>query len=822
MVNPTTTATTSRRPRAAPSAIAAWVAGLSAALAVLLGAGACVDRQAAVARHMGKAENAIENREYQKARVELRNAVRLDPVNVEGILMLGSLAERNESWRRAYSLYQRALDTDQFSVPAHNAQAQLLLRFGETERALELVERALELAPTDGEAQALAGWLALRGGDVAAARGRASDALRTSPDLPLALSLASELELRSGNVGGGLALLQEAVDRQPADDVLRRLFARALAGQGHYSQAIAQQQQVVELAPDERDFRITLAALHASAGEVDAAATVLRETYEAFASAKTAGQLARLVVSQFPPAQVEPTLRDLVAEYPNTFAFSAVLAGVYERGERWQEARAVLEGYIANEQDSPQALDAQVQLARQALLTGDPAGARRVLEEVLERNPRAVDALILRSQLHRQDRRPELAVQDLRLALDAGEKVVHIRRLLAQAHAENGELGPAVDSLLEAVQLTPADSKLRLSLAKMALRAGRLTLAEGQLDAAVEIGVETAAALELRFHLAESRGDLALATTLAERLREDVPAQGHYLLARIRHRQGRLAEARDGYLQALDHAPGAPEVVDGLVRTLVALGQQDEAMTLLQERLVDHPDDVRATLLMADVQRYAEPDTDVSESFEQLIAEHPSWWLPYARLAALRLQAGASAPAREVLRRGLQATDGNPLLGEQLAALEIADGDMDSAIAVYETLIEAHPALPRVANNLAMLLVTHRDDADSLSRAVHLTESFVNTRNAAYLDTAGWVRLKQGELQIATSLLQEAVRAAPGRPTQHYHLAVAYLRTGDEQAAVRELEVALASTQPFPERDRAQRTVDQLRSDRVSATAPAS
>lgn len=809
MANRTTTATTS----------ASWAL---LALTCLGGLSACVDREAAVARHVVKAEAALAGREYQKARVELRNAVRLDPVNVSALLMLGSIAERNESWRRAYSLYQRALNTDQYSVPAHNAQAQLLLRFGEEDRARDLVASALELAPRDGETIALSGWLAYRAGDLTTAHKRATQALTETPDLPLALSLFSELELRAGNVEAGLGVLREAVSRQPQDDVLIRLLARALAGQARYAEAIEQQERAVALVPEERDFRITLAALHATAGAVDAAAQVLRETYEAFPSPKVAQRLAHLVVTEFPPGEVKLALAALVARYPDTFPFVSVLAGVHERAEQWAQARAVLEAYVARAEGAPQALDARVQLARQSLLRGDPSTARRELDEVLDANPRAVDALILRSHLHRRGQRPELAILDLRLALDAGEKVGDIKRLLAQAYAEQGDLPSAIAALQDTVELNPTDTDLRLTLARIALRAGKLTLAEDQLDAAVEIGTQAAPVLELRFHLAEHRGDLPLAATLAERLREELPEEGlgAYLLGRVQHRQGQFALARDSYLEALDLSPGAPAVVDGLVRSLVAMGNDEQAVALLQERLANNPDDVQATLLMADVQRYAEPDADVAESFEQLIARHPSWWLPYARLAALRLQAGDAAQARETLRQGLQATASNPLLGEQLAALDIADGDLEGAIGVYDALIETHPTLPRVANNLAMLLVTHRQDADSLARAVRLTEPLVETRNPAYLDTAGWVRLKQGELQMATALLQQAVRAAPGRPSPHYHLAVAYLRSGDAQAAVRELEIALGSEQPFPERERARRTAEELR--RQSTPSPVS
>ena len=205
-------------------------------------------------------------------------------------------------------------------------------------------------------------------------------------------------------------------------------------------------------------------------------------------------------------------------------------------------------------------------------------------------------------------------------------------------------------------------------------------------------------------------------------------------------------------------------------------------------------------------------DAEAAHAWLALTERYPDWPAPWSKLAGHYREAGRAEAAEASLRAGLDATGWAPALGEQLAMTLLGAGRTEDAIGVFETLHARHPDHDAVANNLAMLLVTHRDDPEDIARAGALVTPYADSRNPAYLDTVGWVRLRQGRVAEALELLQEAVRAAPGRPTQRYHLAVAYLESGDERAARRELDVALASDAPFPEREVARRWRERLAS----------
>ena len=109
-----------------------------------------------------------------------------------------------------------------------------------------------------------------------------------------------------------------------------------------------------------------------------------------------------------------------------------------------------------------------------------------------------------------------------------------------------------------------------------------------------------------------------------------------------------------------------------------------------------------------------------------------------------------------------------------------------------------------------MLLTTYREDGVSHEKAGQLVRGFRNSTNPAYLNTYGWVRFRQGQLDEAVSYLRRASTAVPENPVMHYHLAMALLASGDSAQGRAELEKALASPQPFPGKDAAQRALESM------------
>lgn len=162
-----------------------------------------------------------------------------------------------------------------------------------------------------------------------------------------------------------------------------------------------------------------------------------------------------------------------------------------------------------------------------------------------------------------------------------------------------------------------------------------------------------------------------------------------------------------------------------------------------------------------------------------------------ARLAQWLKMAPEDVPAR------LYAADAGLKAGKYKVAIEH-----------YEWLLGKQPENVVALNNLAWAYQQAKD-----KRALETAERAHKLKpdNPAIIDTLGWILVEQGDYKRATALLQKAVAAAPKAPAIRYHLAQAWLKSGDKVKAREELERLLAGETAFPERDEALGLLRQLR-----------
>jgi tetratricopeptide (TPR) repeat protein len=187
------------------------------------------------------------------------------------------------------------------------------------------------------------------------------------------------------------------------------------------------------------------------------------------------------------------------------------------------------------------------------------------------------------------------------------------------------------------------------------------------------------------------------------------------------------------------------------------------------------------------------------------------WWLPYRNLALAHIASGDAAGGVKTYEQALVATNYEPTLVTDLAALYERQNRVDDAIRQYETLRKRNPSYELAANNLAMLLVTYKNDRASFDRAQSLTAKFAESANPALLDTHGWVRFKSGAFTEALPTLERAAERAPQSKVIRYHLAMAQAKAGQADKARDNLEAALAGATPFAGIDEARSLLAELK-----------
>ena len=173
---------------------------------------------------------------------------------------------------------------------------------------------------------------------------------------------------------------------------------------------------------------------------------------------------------------------------------------------------------------------------------------------------------------------------------------------------------------------------------------------------------------------------------------------------------------------------------------------------------------------------------------------------------------GKSAEATEVLNNGIEATNGHgQLMWMRAAELERAQ-DFDGAIEIYETLYERDSSNQIVANNLASLITTHREDAESLERAFNIARRLRGTEQPAFQDTYGWIAYRRGDYEEALTYLEPAAEALSQDPLVQFHLGMTYVALEDAEKARETLKraIELGDGSGLPQMDRARGELEKL------------
>ncbi|MGC9418483.1 MAG: tetratricopeptide repeat protein, partial [Rhodovulum sp.] len=130
------------------------------------------------------------------------------------------------------------------------------------------------------------------------------------------------------------------------------------------------------------------------------------------------------------------------------------------------------------------------------------------------------------------------------------------------------------------------------------------------------------------------------------------------------------------------------------------------------------------------------------------------------------------------------------------ASFEEQDGDVDGAIEIYETLYAQNSSSVVVANNLASLLATYRDDAASLDRAWTIARRLRDADAPALQDTYGWILHRRGNSAEALPYLEAAAQGLPNDPLVQYHLGQAYIALDQPQDALEQFRKAVEIAGP--------------------------
>ncbi|GHF06554.1 hypothetical protein GCM10016455_29660 [Aliiroseovarius zhejiangensis] len=757
----------------------------------LLVLGGCQSAEERAEEHYKAAVEHIENGDTARATVEFRNVFKLNGKHRDARMTYANMRRDEGEVSEAYGQYLRLVEQYPDDLEGRKALTELALNMGNWDELRRHGEYAAKLAPDDPTVRAGLAALAYRDAVIAGneaarldAQKNALELLAADPAQPGLHRLVIDDYIRIKDWSNALAAVDAALQHEPAAmDLLRKRLGILYAS----NDTLAVKEQLTDMLdafPEDNQILSALVQWHIGHGNTDEAEALLRSRIDPSDDDPEAGAtLVRFLVEFRGNDAAREELDKLInAGGQHQALYRSLRASIMFDTGAQDQAIAEMQAILDKAEPSADTDNLKVGLARMLEITGNPVGARALIEEVLARDSSHTEALKHRAQWLIEDDQTGDAIVTLRSAMAGSPDDPEIMTLMARAHERDGNTELMSEMLALAVEKSGNGAAESLRYARHLASIDKLRPAEDALLGSLRVqpgNVQILAALgQLYIDMQDwGRAD-HIARTLRGIERDEATQIANTLSARILAAQDREAELT-AFLESLASASDAANSADiVIIRRLLERGKKSEALAKVDQLLEVTPNApilrfIRASILAEDGQV-----EEAKSIFRGLLDENdqrPEAWVALYRL--LRATGEQSEALSTLASARAKLPDNADLMWLEASELERA-GDIDGAIAVYETLYDANSGNPIIANNLASLLADHRADTESLERAFVVARRLRGTDVAPFQDTYGWIAFRLQNYDEALAHLEPAAAGMSDNATVQFHLAMAYAAVG--------------------------------------------
>ncbi len=768
----------------------------------LTSCGGAEDRKAA---YMERGLVLVAEGNHEKAQLEFKNALQIDPKDANAHYQLGLTLEKLGEWRPAMSQFLATLQLDETHKGANIHAGQVYLLAGQLDKALESAESVIAADPGNPDALVLRGGVKVKSGDVPGGFADGLAALKIDPSHINATALVSSLHLTQNEPVMAMQLLEKGIQNNPGNTSLMTLKAKVFMVQKNAEAAGQVLEEIVKADPKNMLQRYQLASFYISQKHLDKAENTLRAavTYEKEQGEKSNKSTLLLIefLAQYRGFEAaEKELLVNIESHPEESDYQFGLANLY-KSKDLQKSLEILQNIVDhNPYGAPEGLEAKSEMAVIHMQQKNPDEAGKLAEDVLQENSQDVNSLTVRGSIALLRNKPTKAIEDFRSVLRSDPSSSKHLRLLAHAHNANGEIGLAREAMEKAVEASPQNPALRSELAEILLKLGKPDLAIAQVEKVLAIAPDNAAALETLFKLQSAKQDWTAALTTAEKMKEALPesGEGYHLSGLAQQMQNDFSASINEYTAALEKSPNAIQPLAQLVRGYMAEDKADEALARVDKVLAQNPDNHVASNMKAEILLAQNKIPEAREVLRKVIKLKPDYRSSYVSLGRSYAVENNTDEVIKVYESGLKTIPKDPVLITGLASIYERTGEQQKAISLYKQVLESEPRNILVANNLAMLYVDKVGTPEALGKAEKLLKILEDTKNVAYKDTIGWVYYKLGNYAKAITILDDVVSQAPQEPVLQYHLGMAYFKDGKSKTlAMKHLQLAMSNGRDF-------------------------
>src|ERR1700730_17787980 len=539
-------------------------------------------------------------------------------------------------------------------------------------------------------------------------------------------------------------ILKRDPDNVQSRRLLGRIYLRSLgdvsAGNGQsetVGKAIEQYREINRLDPSDTESALWLARLYRLKNEHDKAEQVLKAVLKTDPENEPAvEQLTQLLMDEGKSTEAVALLEGITAHSPSP----VLLDLLGDARTQTHELAKAEEAYRKAAELDPSELSHQRGLGQTLLAEEKYSEALTVYQKISDLMPDDADVYLRMAQIYRELHRLDKAENNLVKARQYAPGSLEVMYNEAMLYQAQGRYDDAIRVLSDAVtgikSQSPVQPSRRRSLAILYQQLGQLYRDTQNYQAAI--------------YTFEELG----------RLGEEEDHRARMMIMDTYRAAKDLPKALQAGKDAVAKYPGDLPLRSSEALLLGESGQTDEGVKMLRTQLTGKPGDREVYLNIAQV---------------------------YERGRRYK-EAEQAAKAAEVLPG--QPRD-NEMVWFLLGAIYARQKFFDRAEEQFKKVLAVNPRNAPVLNYYGYMLGDlgiRLDEAEALVRRALKEEPF----SGAYLDSLGWIYLKENKLGESETALRKALEHESHDATIHSHLGDLYAKTGRPEMAASEWEKSLA------------------------------
>lgn len=706
---------------------------------------------------------------FSEAALLYRKALQSDITSGEVWYLLGLCEERMGNQSSAHLAFQQALVYDPNHEPslARLANSEIGQLIASPDRAQELsasIERKLKVLlknPDSFEGNRLSGLFAMAKADPNKAIQFLELALKKVPFEP----------------GATTTLVQN-------------LF---LAGQAPHAMDLAL--QLIEKNPKFGPIYDVVYSRHLDVQQfADAEAVLLRKASSLPKSLEAQLQVCRHYLKFRKPTQLENFERKL-SEQTSLFPDARIkLAEIHSEFNDVDGAlRLLQEGATLNPAEGDLY---KKKIATALMAAGRNAEARKIVEDVLSRNPNDSDARGALAVFWVQGNQPkeiDQAIAELERLLSIDSTLVTYRYNLALAYESKRDWKQVRRHLKQILAQDPKNLLATRLMANASLRERDFADVLRYTRAWLDLEPNDSSAQTIQAIALAGQGYLPEAESQLRAIAAKHPGdrEARIQLGLTLFLQKRYSESESLLEKEYKSAPEDSRLLNALFQLWIAQGKSLQASSLLEQRVASEPNASQLRLMAAQAAAQAGRFDLALAHYKKVIEFLPQDPIGYIASGQIHLSEKRLDLAIDFLKKGVALDSGNAMAFAALGDAFSQSGQIADSLAAYRRSIEIDPRQPNVLNNMADRLIEQNGNLEEALRYIK-TALADSPGQHEFQDTLGMVYLKMNHIPQATAIFLPLTQKYPASAPYRYHYGLSLLNSGEKSKAILELKAALA------------------------------